>query len=295
MKKTKLLVTTLVSVLATCGCNNEVSSSTSSQASNSIVSTSSTSNLVTYKMNIMAINGKALKNVTVKIYNESDLVETLKSDFYGRAEITLVRGDYTAKLEDLPEGMYSEDTFILKEGEENNLACYANPIEGAVPNGTLYNVGDLVYNFSFINTNGEKVKLSTLLENKKGVILNFWGTTCVPCQEEFPYIEQLHNSYKDQVEIVALSVEDSITSVVNFQLDNEYTFTMGVDIGKSVFKPFLGYFGNPSTGSYSIPATAFIDKYGFINRLNAGSYIDYGTLESNCLEMINKYEKVIVE
>ena len=81
MKKTKLLVTTLVSVLATCGCNNEVSSSTSSQASNSIVSTSSTSNLVTYKMNIMAINGRALKNVTVKIYNESDLVETLKVIF----------------------------------------------------------------------------------------------------------------------------------------------------------------------------------------------------------------------
>ena len=289
MKKTKLLVTTLVSILATCGCNNEVSSSTSSQASNSIVSTSSTSNLVTYKMNIMAINGKALKNVSIEVYDGDVLIETLKSDFYGKASITIDRGEYTAKLKNLPSGMYSDESFILKEGEINDLICLASPSQDTMPTGHLYHVGDLMYDFSFFNTKSKKVSLSSLLENKKGVVLNFWGTTCVPCQEEFPYFDQLHQSYGEDVIVLALSVEDGIKSVVNFEADHDYTFIMGIDVGAFVFRAFLNYFGDPQSGSYSIPATVFIDQYGFINQMHKGSYPTYEELETDTKVIINKY------
>ena len=312
MKKTKLLVTTLVSILATCGCNNEVSSSTSSKASNSTIestssskedtSTSSTSSqvssstvestssLVTYEMIAKTINNNILKKVSIEIYDGDELKETLKSDYYGKASITLLRGTYTAKLKDLPSGMYCDESFTLKEGEITDLVCLANPIKESMPAGHLYSVGDLMYDFSFFNTKSKKVSFSSLLENKKGVIINFWGTTCVPCQEEFPHFEELNSNYGDDVSIIALSVEDGIKSVINFEADHDYTFTMGVDIGAFVFRAFLGHFGDVQTGSYSIPATVFVDKYGFINELHKGSYPKYETLENDCKNIINKYE-----
>ena len=59
MKKIKLLVTTLVSILATCGCNNEVSSSTSSTSSSTSIESTSSS-LVTYDMLVKTINNNIL-------------------------------------------------------------------------------------------------------------------------------------------------------------------------------------------------------------------------------------------
>lgn len=288
MKKIKLLVTTLVSILATCGCNNEVSSSTSSTSSSTSIESTSSS-LVTYDMLVKTINNNIIKKVSIDVFNGEELIETLTSDFYGKASITLTRGEYTARLKNLPSGMYSEEVFLLKEGEVNNLVCLASPSKDSMPAGHLYNVGDLMYDFSFFNTKSEKVTLSSLLEHKKGIVLNFWGTTCVPCQEEFPYFEKLKQSYGGDVSVLALSVEDGIKSVVNFETDHDYTFIMGVDLGAFVFRAFLSYFGDPQTGSYSIPATVFVDQYGFINQMHKGSYPTYEELENDTKSIINKY------
>ena len=302
MKKTSIiLLTTLMSMLSFTGCKQEVSSSTSSTSSNvtsvnttNTITTSSTSNIVTYQMLVTAVNGNHLKNVTVKIYNGSTLLETLTTDFYGKVEITLEREIYTAKLSNLPSGMYSsEDVFTLKEGEVNNLVCYANPIDESIPAGHQYNVDDLMYDFAFYNTKSKKVKLSSLLEGKKGVVLNFWGTTCVPCKEEFPHFEQLHQNYVDEVTVVALSVEDGLRGVSDFVTDNEYTFTFGADLNRGIFKAFLRYFGDVQSGSYSIPDTVFIDKYGFINSMHKGSFPTYESLENDCVELINKYNSEV--
>ena len=110
MKKIKLLVTTLVSILATCGCNNEVSSSTSS-ISSSTLSESTSSSLVTYDMLVKTINNNILKKVSIDVFNGEELIETLTSDFYGKASITLNRGEYTARLKNLPSGMYNHGQF----------------------------------------------------------------------------------------------------------------------------------------------------------------------------------------
>ena len=282
MKKTSLLLTMLLSFSLLAGCQN-LGVGSSSSTSN----TSSSINLVTYKINVKAINGKELRDVTVEVYKDNSLVKSFTTDYYGKVEATLEKGEYTVKLTNLPKGMYFEDSFTLKENEENDLVCSANLIEGDIPNNVSYNSGDLMHDFSFFNVENKKVKLSKVLEGKKGIILNFWGTTCIPCKEEFPLFQQLYNEYSTDIEIVALSVEDSVNSVANFKLDNEYTFTMGIDLMKSIFKSFSTYFGSPA--SYSIPGTVFIDKYGFVNRIHKSSYPTYELLQGDCLELINKY------
>lgn len=67
---------------------------------------------------------------------------------------------------------------------------------------------------------------STNLKNLKGdklVFLNFWGTWCPPCREEWPTIEKLYLSRKDKIDFVLIAMQDEEENVVKFMKDNNYT------------------------------------------------------------------------
>jgi thiol-disulfide isomerase/thioredoxin len=51
-----------------------------------------------------------------------------------------------------------------------------------------------------------ETKLS--LADLKGqiVLLNFWGTWCPPCVEEFPHVRELHEEYRDRTDVKVLAV-----------------------------------------------------------------------------------------
>jgi thiol-disulfide isomerase/thioredoxin len=45
-------------------------------------------------------------------------------------------------------------------------------------------------------------------EGDKILVLNFWATWCAPCVKELPYLEQIHQNYKDKnVEVVLVSLD----------------------------------------------------------------------------------------
>jgi thiol-disulfide isomerase/thioredoxin len=53
---------------------------------------------------------------------------------------------------------------------------------------------------------GQKVRLSDLLERDRPVVLNFWGALCPPCREELPVFQELHESYSERITFLALDV-----------------------------------------------------------------------------------------
>src|SRR5699024_11871620 len=73
----------------------------------------------------------------------------------------------------------------------------------------IYQPGDEAPDFEWTQINDqnemEKVRMSEL--QGKGVMLYFWATYCEPCEKEIPYMQALYPDYKDDIEIVAVSLD----------------------------------------------------------------------------------------
>lgn len=129
----------------------------------------------------------------------------------------------------------------------------------------VYQVGDKAPNFSLkqINENSEleTVQLSDL--EGKGVMLNFWGTWCKPCEEEMPYMQSLYPEYKERgIEIVAVSL-DSTEFVIHPFID-KYDLTFPIPHDKNEEVRDLYNVG-------PIPSTFFINPNGEIEEIVSGA------------------------
>ncbi|WP_038245145.1 MULTISPECIES: thiol-disulfide oxidoreductase ResA [Virgibacillus] len=122
----------------------------------------------------------------------------------------------------------------------------------------VYKEGDEAPDFQLkqINSNNEAetIRLSEL--EGKGVMLNFWGTWCKPCESEMPYMQKLYPEYKEKgVEIVAVSL-DSTELVVNRFIE-KYDLTFPIPHDKDSQVQDLYKVG-------PIPSTIFINPEGEI-------------------------------
>lgn len=87
------------------------------------------------------------------------------------------------------------------------------------------------------NNEHESVQLSEL--EGKGVMLNFWGTWCEPCEDEMPYMESLYPEYKEKgVEIIAVNLDTTQFVVDNFIDKYDLTFPVPYDSNKEVMNAY---------------------------------------------------------
>ena len=61
------------------------------------------------------------------------------------------------------------------------------------------------------------------LEKNKIIFLNFWGTWCPPCREEWPTIQKLYEARGSEVEFVLIAMQDKEEDVREFLKKNNYT------------------------------------------------------------------------
>ncbi|MBS1550357.1 MAG: TlpA family protein disulfide reductase [Bacteroidetes bacterium] len=57
----------------------------------------------------------------------------------------------------------------------------------------------------------------------KNLFLNFWGTWCPPCRTEWPTIQALYNSKKNEIDFVLIAMQDEEENVMKFLKENQYT------------------------------------------------------------------------
>lgn len=98
---------------------------------------------------------------------------------------------------------------------------------------------------------------STNLKNLKGnklVFLNFWGTWCAPCREEWPTIQNLYEARKDKIDFVLIAMQDKEEDVVKFMKEKGYTAPVYIaqsPVSKNILPK-------------SFPTTFLLDKNGRI-------------------------------
>lgn len=79
--------------------------------------------------------------------------------------------------------------------------------------------------FSFTYLDGTKSSLSEL--RGKPVFLNFWATWCPPCVGEMPHFNSVYPRYKDKINFLAISLDDSMQEANAFMQQKGYTFPAG--------------------------------------------------------------------
>lgn len=150
-------------------------------------------------------------------------------------------------------GQHQNATSQDQSKQETQIETDANSLTGIKLN-----------DFSVKTISGEEFKLSEALKEKKAVLINLWASWCGPCESEFPYMQQAYDQYKKDVEILALSVENSDTDTVLTEYAKSHNMTFPVANDASVK---LG----EKYAQEAIPATLLIDRFGTVVYYSEGA------------------------
>lgn len=255
-----LAMVMLVSMLAGCGDTENPGGSTDSTGS---VATGETG---TYSVSVKSIGGMVLDGVTAYVYGDealTDLKEYGETDADGNVSFDLPKdGTYYIDLEGVPNGYDVKDYYTFT-GNAAQITLVSSVItDKSLSEATSLGLGDVMYDFEVTTPSGEKIKLSEQLKDKDMVLVNFFYTTCGPCVNEFPFMEEAYQMYKDDVAIIAIDsypLDDNDTIGV-FQQTMGLSFPMA-DCPETWF----GIFG---TAGY--PTSIIVDRYGVICMIEVG-------------------------
>jgi cytochrome c biogenesis protein CcmG/thiol:disulfide interchange protein DsbE len=104
------------------------------------------------------------------------------------------------------------------------------------------------------------------------VVVNVWASWCVPCRQEFPYLQKLSARYGKEVAFFGLNSEDSEDAAATFLREEPVPYPSYSDPDKDVFE---------SLGARGFPDTAFYDRSGELVFLKQGPYRDEAELEAD--------------
>jgi thiol-disulfide isomerase/thioredoxin len=126
------------------------------------------------------------------------------------------------------------------------------------------NEQDTAPDFELSSGTGEKVRLSSMRDSV--VLLDFWGTWCVPCKEASPEIQKLVNDYKTKpVKAYGLAVrETSDEKPINYMKEGPYTYGLLLkadEVAKTYHvKAYPTYFVIGKSGEVVYSAAGYDEK-----------------------------------
>jgi cytochrome c biogenesis protein CcmG, thiol:disulfide interchange protein DsbE len=118
----------------------------------------------------------------------------------------------------------------------------AGPADGGLPDVTLPCLGL-----------GPTVHMAGL---RGPLVVNIWGSWCVPCQKETPYFATVYRELKHRVLFLGVDTEDSSDSALDFaaHVRPSMRYPSVVDENKAVLTGVPGF--------SSVPSTLFVDAAG---------------------------------
>jgi thiol-disulfide isomerase/thioredoxin len=94
------------------------------------------------------------------------------------------------------------------------------------------------------------------------VVLNFFGSWCVPCRKETPDLQKVHAELGDKVRFLGLAVNDSARDAKAFVVEFGATYDIGRDANGKLFSEL---------GGVNMPSTFFVSADGKVVAAHAGA------------------------
>lgn len=227
-----------------------------------------------HTVSVRSVGGLPLTDVNVYIYTDSamtQLADYATTNEDGTVTFTLPAGaNYKIVLSGVPKGYQLEDSYSFTGISASIVLTSALITDDDLSNASL-GLGDVMYDFTITTSDGKTLTLSEVLAEKEMVMLNFWYSYCTYCVQEFPYIEEAYQQFKNDAEIIALNSFDQASDIAPFKAEHGLSFPMA-----SCSYAFTGAFN-----IYGYPTTVVIDRYGVISLIQLG-YIA-GTEHWECL------------
>lgn len=215
-----------------------------------------------YNISVVTEGGMKMENVTVSLKDGDNALASKLTDKEGKVTLKVGQlGTYNVELSGLPTGYSMMDGNVTTSAVDTDLTVTVKSqvISEKMPANYRYKMDDIMYDFSIPTSDGTTFKLSEVLKEKDFVMINFWATWCSPCKAEFEGMQKAYERYKDNMAIIAISVDDTMAEVANFKAT--YSPTLTFDMGTDPEK----LYGNFSTYSQgAVPTTIFVDRYGKI-------------------------------
>jgi thiol-disulfide isomerase/thioredoxin len=111
-------------------------------------------------------------------------------------------------------------------------------------------------------------------------LIHFWASWCVPCREEFPALQRLHEDFNSKGLTILAIAADNKNAVSNYVLQHDINLPVVIDqYGKAMFDYKVK----------ALPSTYLVDKEGMI-RFRANGHVRWDRAETRQL-----LEKIINE
>lgn len=121
-------------------------------------------------------------------------------------------------------------------------------------------IGDKAPGFSVKGLDGQTYTLAELAG--KPVVLNFWGTFCLPCKEEMPALQRQAEKWAPLgVVVVGMNLGEDAATVSSFIEEYGISFPIYMDEDDKIRKQY---------GVSQYPTTFFIQSDGTVNRIKIG-------------------------
>ena len=135
---------------------------------------------------------------------------------------------------------------------------------------------NLAPDFELQNLDGKSVSLSSF--RGRPVLMNFWATWCVPCAEEMPFLQEIHDEWTSKG-LVFLSIDtgEDATKASGYMQRYGYDFSVLVDPRNEVAIKY---------GIQYLPTTLIIDRDGTILATKIGSFFNKAEIENDYLSLV---------
>lgn len=287
-----LLALSMVLSMAACGGKVEDTNPSSTAGGNQ------TTERGTYIVTVKTAGGMAMQGIDVYIYEDSDTGDLKKfasTNENGQVTFDLpIKSNYVVVLNGVNEG-YDLKPYYTFNGNSCLIVLESEIIKGESVNNVKFEVGDIMYDFTVTDPEGNVINLSEALAANKMVMLNFWFADCAYCVEEFPFVEEVYQQYGDRMEIIALDPmpNDTNNSVIDMRERLGLSFPMAkCDVG----------FNASNFGGDGYPTSVFIDRYGMVALIISGAFpnkytletlVKYFTAENYTQKIVNSLEDVV--